>query len=134
MCKLLEIQFQLTYGPTLEPSLLPSTVVHVLLIERNRRLSFASDRNDRPSRMNRNSALLVSLFLFVALSMVYAELVPWRQCPYPDREYGTFDSTDRHSNRVSYEIAKFSKFQFIRFEKLQAFKTRNGVASLTSEF
>ncbi|XP_060823354.1 MD-2-related lipid-recognition protein-like [Bombus pascuorum] len=34
--------------------------------------------------MNRNSALLVSLFLFVALSMVYAELVPWRQCPYPD--------------------------------------------------
>ncbi|XP_071867431.1 MD-2-related lipid-recognition protein isoform X2 [Bombus fervidus] len=35
--------------------------------------------------MNRNSALLVSLFLFVALSMVYAELVPWRQCPYPDQ-------------------------------------------------
>ncbi|XP_076679057.1 MD-2-related lipid-recognition protein [Andrena cerasifolii] len=33
--------------------------------------------------MNRKSKLLFA-FLLAALSMIYAEQVPWRPCPYPD--------------------------------------------------
>ncbi|XP_029052802.1 MD-2-related lipid-recognition protein [Osmia lignaria lignaria] len=33
--------------------------------------------------MNRHSEFIF-VFLLLALSMVYAELIPWRPCPYPD--------------------------------------------------
>ncbi|XP_076167612.1 MD-2-related lipid-recognition protein [Ptiloglossa arizonensis] len=45
---------------------------------------FLSFRDDHPSRMNRNSEFLV-VFLVLALSMVYAEIIPHRPCPYPDQ-------------------------------------------------
>ncbi|CAK9834223.1 MD-2-related lipid-recognition protein [Anthophora retusa] len=38
--------------------------------------------------MNRNSVFLFA-FLFVALSMVCAELVPWQKCVYPDPQAPT---------------------------------------------